>query len=195
MLFRTEKRTIQLLKLLQNNMMSYYQRHSPPWKLMLGFDESSFRGLRGLSQCLGGYVSKRCFGPVALASAGLLIWSRIWMAAAYRLGDNFLLKLEVSTTPGGFPGFFCWSFPVLSLFKIGDCQFFHIFFRVGISSPKIRWLIHPDVERSGGKCVLRPEKVTSVRRKEVNSEKWAVFKHLMTFQYTDWFIGILNIGL
>lgn len=28
------------------------------------------------------------------------------MAAAYRLGDNFLLKLEVSTTPGGFPVFF-----------------------------------------------------------------------------------------
>ena len=25
------KKTIQLLKLLQNNMMSYYQRHTPAW--------------------------------------------------------------------------------------------------------------------------------------------------------------------
>lgn len=130
---------------------------------MLGFDECPFRA----GPIFGGYLSlragmfKETLRPSCIGFCWLANLKQGPDGCGLQAGDNFLLKLEVSTTPGGFL-FFLLKFP--SSFIVFHClkweipSSFTFFFKVGTSPTKIQWLIHPDVERSGGKCFFRPEK-------------------------------------
>ena len=137
MLFRTKKKTIQLLKLLQNNMMSYYQRHTPP-----------ATNIASENWCLG---SMNLLLGQGLFAGAILVFGRVcfkemlrpscigfcWLANLKQDLDGCGLQAgrQLSAETGGFHNprwvscFFCWSFPVLSWFKVGASQFFHIFFQ------------------------------------------------------------------